>query len=79
MQYYSILNTILKYMSFLSIDRPSLNRDCSPFMPYYFESILLKDKITKYIYICLTSNDCIPSAINKWNNELSEVFVYMMF
>ena len=44
-------------------------------MPYYFESILLKDKITKYIYICLTSNDCIPSTINKWNNEISNVLV----
>ena len=60
-------------MSSLSIDRPSFNRDCSPFMLYYFESILLKDKITKNIYICLTSIDCIPSAINKWNNELSNV------
>ena len=75
MQYNSIISAISKYMSFLSIDRSSLIRDCSPFMPYYFESILLKDKITKYIYICLTSNDCKPSAINKWNNELSDVLV----
>ena len=75
MQYNSIISAISKYMSFLSIDRSSLNRDCSPFMPYYFESLLLKDKITKYIYIYLTSNDCISSAINKWNNELSDVLV----
>ena len=49
MQYNSIISAIIKYMSSLSIDRSSLNRDYSPFMPYYFESILLKDKITKYI------------------------------
>ena len=75
MQYNSIISAISKCVSFLSIDRSSLNRDYSPFMPYYFESILLEDKITKYIYICLTSNDCISSAINKWNNELSDVLV----
>ena len=75
MQYNSIINAVSKNMSFLCIDRSSLNRHCSPFMPHSFESILLKDKITKYICICLTSNDCTPSAINKWNNELSNVLV----
>ena len=50
MQYNSIISEISKYMSFFSINRSSLNRDCNPFMSYYFESILLKDKITKYIY-----------------------------
>ena len=48
MQYKSIISAISKYMSFLSIDRSSLNRDCSLFMTYYFESILLKDKITMF-------------------------------
>ena len=40
MQFKSIISAISKDMSFLSIDtcRSSLNRDCSPFMPYYFES-----------------------------------------
>ena len=75
MHFNSILSAILKHMSFLSIVRPSLNREYSPFMPYYFESILLKDMITKYIYICLTLIDCIPSAINKWNDKLSNVLV----
>ena len=26
-------------------------------------------------YTCLTSNDCILSAINKWNNELADVLL----
>ena len=46
--------SLAKYMSLLSIERSSLNRDCSPFMSYYLESILFKDTITEYIYICLT-------------------------
>ena len=45
MQYNSIISAISKYMSFLSIDRSSLNRDCCLFMPYYFEPILLKDRV----------------------------------
>ena len=44
-------------------------------MPCYFESLLLKGKITNYTYICLKSNDCIPLAINEWNYELSNVFL----
>ena len=51
MQYNNIISAISKYMSSLSIDMPSLNRYCSPFMPYYLEYILLQEKITKYIYI----------------------------
>ena len=46
--------SLAKYMSLLSIERSSLSRDCSPFMSYYLESILFKDTITEYIYICLT-------------------------
>ena len=72
MRYNSIISANSTYMSFLSIDRSSLNRDCNPFMSINFEFILLKDKI-HILYKCLTSNDCIPSAINKWNNELSNV------
>ena len=39
MQYNSIISAISKYMSSLSIDRSSLNRDYSPFMLDHFVSI----------------------------------------
>ena len=39
-----------KYMSLLSVDRSSLKRDYSPFMPFYFETDFDYEK-TKIIYI----------------------------
>ena len=42
-------------------------------MPYNFEFMLLKDKVTKIIYICLTPNDCVPIAMYKQKAELSNV------
>ena len=51
MQYNSNICAISKYMSFLSVDRSSLiKRDYSPFLPFYFDSILLKDKVTKSVF-----------------------------
>lgn len=73
MLYNSLICAISKYLTYLSIDKSTLKRDCTTFMPFYYESIFLKEKVTKHIYICLTSNDCVPTAINKWNAELCDI------
>lgn len=36
-------------------------------------SQFLEENVRKHIYICLTSNDCVPTAINKWNAELCDI------
>lgn len=69
MLYNSVICAISKYLSYLSIDKSTLKRDCTTFMPFYYESIFFKEKVTKHIYICLTSNDCVSTATNKWNAE----------
>ena len=70
MQYNCIISCILKvHVNFvyliclLSVE--TMIRSC-----HIFEYILLKYKKAKK-YIHLSSNNCILSAINKWNNELS--------
>lgn len=31
-----------------------------------------KEKVTKHIDICLTSNECVPTTIDKWNAKLCD-------
>lgn len=33
----------------------------------------MKEKVTKHIYICVTLNDWVPTAIDKWNAELRDI------
>ena len=37
----------------------------------YFDIVLLNEKCTKCIYQLLDSNDLVPTASSRWNNELS--------
>lgn len=49
MLYNSLICAISKYLTYLSIDKSTLKRDCTTFMPFYYESIFLKEKVTKHI------------------------------
>ncbi|XP_055995578.1 uncharacterized protein LOC130046786 [Ostrea edulis] len=71
MQYNSITSTISKFLKTLSVKRSDVKKNCTPFIPFYFEFILLNDKCSKVLYDMINSNDLIPKSIQKWNTELS--------
>lgn len=75
MLYNSVICVILKYLIYLFIDKFILKRDCIIFMLFYYEFIFLKEKVIKYIYICLILNDCVFIVINKWNVELCDILL----
>lgn len=39
MLYNSVVSAISKYFTYLSIDKSTLKRDCTAFMPIYYESV----------------------------------------
>lgn len=73
MLYHNVIFAISKYLTYLFIDKSTLNRDFTTLMPFYHESMFLKENVTKHIYLCLTSYDCVTTAINKRNAELCDI------
>ena len=71
----SITAQFVQFQCFLkkySIHRAAaIKRECTFFVPFYFDIILLKEKCTKDIYRCLNSIEVIPTSINKWDTVLS--------
>ena len=71
MQYNSTICAISMLFKKYSIRRvAAIKRECTFFVPFYFDFILLKEKCTKDIYRCLNSIETIPTSINKWNTVL---------
>lgn len=48
-------------------------REAALYLCHFIMSQFLEENVRKHIYICLTSNDCVPTAINKWNAELCDI------
>ena len=72
MQYNSTICAISLLFKKYSIHRAAaIKRECTFFVPFYFDFILLKEKCTKDIYRCLNNIEVIPTSINKWNTVLS--------
>ena len=72
MQYNSTICAISMLFKKYSIHRAAaIKRECTFFVPFYFDFILLKEKCTKDIYRCLNNIEVIPTSINKWNTVLS--------
>ena len=71
MQFYSVISAISKFLKTMSVNRSDVSKDFSPFIPFYFEYILLNEKCSKVLYQLINSKDIVPKAIQKWNTELS--------
>ena len=72
MKYNSTICAISILFKKYSIHRAAaIKRECTFFVPFYFDFILLKEKCTKDIYRCLNNIEVIPTSINKWNTVLS--------
>lgn len=63
-------------LTYLSIDKSSLKRDSLHLCYFIF---FLKEKVTKYIHICFTSNDCVPTATNNCNAGLRDTLLNDLF
>lgn len=70
MQYNSIISAISKFLKSVFVERVNIEKNCTPFLPMYFEVILLNEKCTKAIYKILNYTEAVPTAISRWNNEL---------
>lgn len=55
----------------MSLNKNVVESRCGPYLPFYFENILLNEKCTKVIYNCINKNNIVPTSIYKWNEELS--------
>ena len=66
MQFHSIISATSK-----SFIKAYIKKICYPIIQMYFDIVLLNEKCTKCIHQFLNSNDLVPTALSRWNNELS--------
>lgn len=71
MLYNSVINAISSFLRSQSIKRSDVRKYYYPYIPFYFEYVLLFEKCSKILYNLINSKDIIPSSIQKWNTELS--------
>ena len=71
MQYNSVISVISKCFKNMAIKRTILNKSCLPYLPFYYEYIFSNTKCSKIIYNVINKNCLKPTAISKWNSELS--------
>lgn len=71
MQYNSIITAISSFLKCMSLNKNVVESRCGPYLPFYFENILLNEKCTKVIYNCINKNNIVPTSVYKWNEELS--------
>lgn len=71
MQYNSIITAISSFLKCMSLNKNVVESRYGPYLPFYFENILLNEKCTKVIYNCINKNNIVPTSIYKWNEELS--------
>lgn len=62
-----LICAISKYLTSLFIHRFTKKRYGTTFMPFYYEFMGGGGGVTKHKYICSTSINCVPTAINMWN------------
>ena len=72
MQYNSITTAILKYLRFLHVDRTFVKLLPNACIPIYFQGVLPFEKCTINIYKLLNDKEVEPTAIEKWNTELTK-------
>ena len=72
MQNNSITTAILKYLIFLHVHRTFVKLFPNPCIPIFFQGVILFEKCTRNIYKLLNDKEVVPTAIEKWNIELSQ-------
>ena len=72
MQYNSITTAILKYLRFLHVDRTFVKLLPNACIPIFFQGVLPFEKCTRNIYKLLNDKEVVPTAIEKWNIELTQ-------
>ena len=72
MQYNCITAAILKYLKFLNVDRTFVKLLPNVCIPIYFQGVLPFEKCTINIYKLLNDKEVEPTAIEKWNTELTK-------
>lgn len=78
MQYNSIITAISSFLKCMSLNKNVVESRCGPYLPFYFENILLNEKCTKVIYNCIKENNIVPTGMKSCLHMDLIIYVYKM-